>query len=97
MQNAKELASVKGVICIFQRPLSETFQIATNFTRASTHGTRPHWDFQHTGESITQHVGNSCKLPMQHYNNRLLLSAWRWTNAPCSYLDNIKFVVLSSI
>jgi len=51
-------------------------------TRASTHGTRPHWNFQHTGESIT----------LQRYN-RLLLSAWRWTNAQCSNHDNITFVV----
>jgi len=32
---------------------------ACSNTRAITH-----WDFQHTGESITQHAENSCKLPM---------------------------------
>jgi len=54
------------------------FQIAT-----STHY-RPHWNFQHNGESITQHAENSA----QHYN-RLLLSAWRWTNAAISHHDSV--------
>jgi len=29
----------------------------------------------HTETFNTQHAGNSCKLPLQRYNNRLLLSA----------------------
>jgi len=53
------------------------FVLECSNTRASTHGTRPHRDFQLTGESITQHAGNSCKLPLQRYNNRLLLSAYQ--------------------
>jgi len=29
---------------------------SNQFLQASTHGTRPHWDFQHSRESITQHA-----------------------------------------
>jgi len=63
------------------------------FLLEHTHGTWPHWEFQHieTHESIRQHAGNSRKLPLQRYNNRILLSVGRWTNAPCSYHDNVTF------
>jgi len=43
---------------------------------ACVHG---HTETLHTPEkaSHNKHAGNSCKLPLQHYNNRLLLSAQR--------------------